>query len=128
MRLLKEVNIGNIEIVIKGEFERHDLSIGALTLSVDGREFILDVVQSYTDTPEKTGDGTTRITCDIEVDEDTFDECPYDITRDDLLNCEHNDLVRELFVDGDNFVNEIESITLYFEIDGQDYSMLINEE
>jgi hypothetical protein len=127
MKTIEGIKIGNLEVEIKGSVERHNVYLGALRLSVDGREFILDVVQSYTHTPEETGTGTTRITCDIEVDEDTFDECPYDITKDDMLDCEHNDLVRELFVDGEEEF-EVESITLYFEADGEDYQMKIDEE
>ena len=104
-----------------------DYDFGALTLAVDGREFILDVCQSYTDGPDMTGENTTRITLEVEVDEEIFDECPYDITKDDLLDCEHNDLTRELYVGG-NFENKILSITFYFEIDGQDYQMLLEQE
>lgn len=128
MKKIKGVKIGNIEVVLKGEKDdEKDYDFGALTLSCDDREFILDVCQSYTDGLEVTGDGTTRITLEVEVDEDTFDECPYNITKDDLLNAEHNDLVRELYVGG-TFENKIISITLYFEIDGQDYSLLIDQE
>lgn len=128
MKNIKGVKIGNVEVVLQGEKDdKKDYDFGALTLSCDGREFILDVCQSYTDGLEVTGDGTTRITLEVEVDEDIFDECPYDLTKDDLLSAEHNDLVRELYIGG-NFENEVVSITLYFEVDGQDYSLLINQE
>lgn len=123
MKKIKGVNIHNVEVLIKGTKERHDIDLGALTLRVDDREFILDVVQSYSD---ETEDGLI-ISCDLEVDEDTFDECPYNITKDDMLDCEHNDMVRELYVGGEvDF--EVVSITLYFDIDGQDYQMMIDEE
>ena len=123
MKTIEGVNIHNLEIVIKGTTERHNVDIGALTLRVDDREFILDVVQSYSDELE---DGL-RISCDLEVDEVTFDECPYNITKDDMLDCEHNDMVRELYVGGEvDF--EVESILLHFDIDGQDYQMVIDEE
>ena len=129
MKTIEWVNIHNLEVVIKGHVPRHDVDLGALILSVDGRKFILDVVQSYSnETEDMKGNPILRITCEIEVDEDTFDECPYDITKDDLLDAEHNDLVRTLFVgsDGDDF--EVESILLHFDIDGQDYQLLIDEE
>ena len=123
MKKIEGVNIHNLEVVIKGDVERHDVDLGALTLSVDGREFILDVVQSYTDDIE----GGMRISCDIEVDEETFDECPYNITKDDMLDCEHNDMIRELYVGGE-VEFEVESILLHFDIDGQDYQMVVDEE
>jgi hypothetical protein len=126
MKKIDGVNIHNLEVVVKGvDYHRNDVDLGALTLSVDGREFILDVVQSYSDELEE--DGTLRISCDIEADEDVFDECPYDITKDDLLDCEHNDLVRTLYVTGEEEF-EVVSITLYFDIDGQDYQMKIDED
>ena len=128
MKRIKGVKFGNVEVVLEGERDwSQDYDFGALTLKCEDREFILDVIQSYTDGTDITGNGTTRITLDVEPDEETFDECPYNLTKRDLLDCEHNDLVRELFIDG-TFENEIISITLYFEIDGQDYSMLINRE
>jgi hypothetical protein len=128
MKKIKGVNIGNIEVVIEGEKDdSKDYDFGALTLACEGREFILDVCQSYTDGPENTGENFTRITLDVEVDEETFDECPYNITKQDLLDCEHNDLTRELYFGG-NFENKVLSMTLYFEADGEDYSMLLEQE
>lgn len=123
MKTIEGVNIHNLEVEIKGDVQRHDIDLGALTLRVDDREFILDVVQSYSDEIE----GGLRISCDLEVDEDTFDECPYNITKDDILDCEHNDMVRELYVGGE-VEFEVVSILLHFDIDGQDYQMVIDED
>jgi hypothetical protein len=126
MKTIKGINIHNLEVVVKGkDILRHDVDLGALTLSVDGREFILDVVQSYSDEVE---DGTLRISCDVEGNEEEFDECPYDLTKDDLLDCEHNDLVRTLYVSGSEDF-EVVSITLYFDdCNGQDYQLKVNED
>jgi hypothetical protein len=129
MKEIKGINIHNLEVVIKGHLNRHDIDLGALTLSVDGREFILDVVQSYSDeTEDNDGNPILRISCDLEPDEDTFDECPYDLTKDDLLDAEHNDLVRTLYVGGEiDF--EVESILLHFDdCEGQDYQLEIDED
>ena len=133
MKVIEGINIHNLEVVVKGKnLKRHDIYLGGLTLSVDGREFILDVVQSYSDEIDEEifdEDVTIRITCEIESDEETFDECPYDLTKDDLLDCEHNDLVRTLFVDGDSTEFDVESIILHFDdCEGQDYQIKINEE
>jgi len=128
MKQIKGVSIGNIEVVVKGERNPNDdYDFGALTFNCQDREFILDVCQSYTDGPEMTGEDFTRITLEVEVDEDIFSECPYNITKEDLLDCEHNDLTRELYIGG-NFKNEILSITFYFEVDGQDYQMMLEQE
>ena len=115
-------------ISLQGEKDQSkDYDFGALTLRCEDREFIFDVRQSYTDGLEETGDGTTRITLEVEADEEVFPDCPYNLTKDDLLDCDHNNLVRELYVGG-NFENKINSITLYFEVDGQDYAMAIENE
>jgi len=128
MKKIKGVEFGNIEVVIEGERNWKDnYDFGALTLKCEDREFILDVCQSYTDGPDKTGEDFTRITLNIEVDEDIFSDCPYNITKEDLLDCEHNDLVRELYIGG-NFKNKIISMNLFFEVDGQDYQMKLEEE
>jgi hypothetical protein len=128
MKTIEDVKIGSIEVVIEGERNWDDeYDFGALTLKCEDREFILDVCQSYTDGPEATGENFTRITLDVEVDEDIFDECPYNITKQDLLDCEHNDLTRELYIGG-NFENKILSIDFFFEIDGQDYQMKLEQE
>lgn len=125
MKTIEGVTFGNIEVVISGKRDwSKDYDFGALTLKCEDREFILDVVQSYTD---EVGDGTTRITLEVETDEELFDTCPYNLTKQDLLDCEHNELVRELFIDG-TFENEILSITFFFEIDGQDYSISVDQE
>jgi hypothetical protein len=55
--------------------------LGAVTLSRDGREYILDVCQSYT-----TEKGDTEIECDLEVDRDMFEDCAFDLTMEDLYS------------------------------------------
>ena len=125
MKTIEGVTFGNVEVVLSGKRDwNQDYDFGALTLKREDREFILDVVQSYTD---EVGDGTTRITLEVESDEDIFSDCPYNLTKQDLLDCEHNELVKELFIGG-TFENEIVSITLFFEIDGQDYSISVDQE
>ena len=123
MKSIKGVLIDNLVVVIKGTTERGNVDLGALTLSVDGREFILDIVQSYSN---ETDDGL-HIVCDLEVDEETFAECPYDITKEDLLNYENNGLVRTLYVGGEEDFDVV-SIVLDFEVDGQHYQIGVDEE
>ena len=80
-----------------------DYDFGALTLSCDGREFILDVCQTYWD--ESSGD--ILINCKLEIDEDVFDECEYDLTATDLYS---NNLKAEFYLGGtfSNIVDHIE--------------------
>jgi len=78
---IKGIRMSNVEIIYKGKPDPDELYWGAVTVSRDGREFIWDVCQSYTD---DLG-GYYRTTLDIEADPEMF-ECSYDLTRDDLLS------------------------------------------
>jgi hypothetical protein len=127
MKCIEGINIHNLEVVLVGDVDRNLIDIGALTLSAEGREFILDVSQSYSDGVETTGDGTTRITCDLEVDEETFSECKYDFTKEDLLNGYDRDMT--LFLGSEDIDFTVKSITLHFDdCNGQDYQLQVNEE
>lgn len=126
--MIEGVNIHNLEVEIKGHVDRHIVDIGSLTLSVEDREYILDVTQSYSDHTENfSGEPILRLSCDLEVDRDTFEDCPYDITKHDLLDADHNDLNAELYVGGEEYF-EVEQILLHFDIDGQDYQIKVKEE
>lgn len=100
------VEILGVTVVLYGEIEENEtVDLGALTIKRDGREFILDVVQSY----RKFEGGFTTIETDLEKDEDTFEDCPYDITSTDLMS---DDLDIKFFIGGD-FSANIEHITLF---------------
>ena len=79
--------------------------LGAIYLSRDGREYILDVYQSYT-----TESGDTEIDCDLEVDKDTFEECAFDLTAEDLMS---SDLKATFYIATEL---EIDSMTLFVKI------------
>jgi len=76
---MKNPKIDNVEIlgltiVLYGETDNSPsvVDLGAVTIKREEREYILDVVQSYS-TPK---DGFTTIETDLERDDNTFDECP----------------------------------------------------
>jgi hypothetical protein len=128
MKTIEGVNIHNLEIVIIGTKERSDIDLGVLTLSLDDRNFMLNVAQSYSDVIEDLqGNPIIRINCELEVDEDIFEDCSYNITKEDLLNSENNNLVKTLYIGGDNDF-EVQSIVLHFEIDGEYQKLSIDEE
>jgi hypothetical protein len=52
-----------------------------LTLSRDGREYIVDGVQSYRD----FNNGETTISIDVKVDREVFCDCKYDLKETDFL-------------------------------------------
>ena len=79
---IDKVEILSLEIELYGERNNtHDIDLGALTLKCKGREYILDVTQSYT----TIDGGFTHIRCDLEKDEDTFPDCKYDLNVIDLM-------------------------------------------
>ena len=98
----------NTKFSLKITFDRfltENPYLGAVTLQREGREYILDVVQSYTYDDEDCA-GATEIQCDLEVDEDTFGECPYDLTLEDLMS---EDISAEFFIE-DEETFEVEEI------------------
>jgi hypothetical protein len=125
MKKIEGINIHNLEVTIDRKVESGNMNIGALTLEIEDRAFILDVVQTYHDDIEGN---KTRVTCELEVDEDTFFECPYNVTKEDILNARHNNLKRTLYIDGEvDF--EVELIILHFDdCNGQDYQIEVVEE
>ena len=104
---IKGVRISNVEIVYKNdEYKEEKPYYGALSVTHEGRMFIWDTYQSYTD---KLIDNRTSVTLDLEVDTDMFGDCFYDLTLSDLF--ESSD--RTLFIEGEDDT-EIESIDLFF--------------
>ena len=81
---IDNVEILSLEIELYGErTNTTEIDLGALYLSCEGREYILDVTQSYT----TIEGGFTHIRCDLERDDDTFppSEHKYDLKNVDLL-------------------------------------------
>jgi hypothetical protein len=113
---MKNVKVDGVEVLgltVKlwdGRHDDEDYDFGALTLSCDGREFILDVCQTYWD----FSSGDSEISCDLEVDKDVFEDCEYDLTKEDLYS---NELTAEFYLGG-TFSNHVESITLFIKSGG----------
>jgi hypothetical protein len=101
------VEILSLDIVLVGEKDV-ETDLGAVTISCEGREYILDVCQSYS----KFENGLTTIETDLERDDEVFGECPYDITAVDLMS---SDLKVEFYIATEN---EIESMTLFVRFGG----------
>lgn len=97
------VEVLSLEIKLYGERENNtEIDLGGLTLSNNGREYILDVVQSFT----TVEGGFTTIRCELERDNETFPDCKYDLTATDLMS-----YVKPVF-----YINselEIENMTLF---------------
>jgi len=101
--------------------------LGAVTLKRDGREFILDVCKSYQYDDDDCCSGTT-IQCDLEVDKDTFEDCPFDLTVEDLLS---EDIYAEFYISSENEEDgefEVERMTLNFTIDGENKKIKVVED
>lgn len=112
---MRNPKIDNVEIisltaVLYGERnDEHEIDLGSLTIKREGREYILDVVQSYTEVK----DGFTTIETDLERDDETFAECPYDITAEDMMA---DDLFVEFYIASDL---EVENLTLFVRFGGE---------
>jgi hypothetical protein len=78
----------SIPIIKKIPYEGFVLNIGALTLSLGGRNFILDSTDTNYNNPKKKGKNFTFET-ELSVDLDTFEEGEeynYNLTEKDLKN------------------------------------------
>jgi hypothetical protein len=105
------VEILSLEIELYGErTDEHEIDLGALYLSNEGREYVLDATQSYT----TVEGGFTKIKVDLEVDFDTFPKSdhPYDLTATDLFD---NSLKASFYIASDL---SVESISLFVKQDG----------
>ena len=81
---IKGVEILSLEIELYGEATNTtEIDLGALYLSCEGREYLLDVVQSV----RTFEGGFTHIRCDLERDDEIFptEEHKYDLTGVDLM-------------------------------------------
>lgn len=109
---IEGVEILGLTIVLYGEVtDDEEVDLGAVTISRDNREYIVDVVQSN----RVFEDGFTTIEAQLKEDVETFDECPYDITAEDLMS---NDLEVTFYIGGD-FSATIEHMTLYVRFGGE---------
>lgn len=109
---MKNVIILGAQVVFNGDINNSDLEegFGAIRLNCDGREYILDVVYS---TWASELDETT-VALDLEVDKETFEDCKYDLTENDLQS---NNLISTIFI---GEVHDIlKSATLFVKIGGE---------
>ena len=102
-----DVAISHITIKISKELENVTfLDVGGVYLSCEGREYIMDISDSCWDIE----DGVTEITCGLKtIDEyDIFEECPFDLTGEDLFN---SSLKASVYVGDEEGVTQGEEMT-----------------
>jgi len=123
MRTIKidGVEILGVSIHFDTKVDRNLYDLGAVTLSHEDREFILDVAESTLDTE---GNGTV-IECVLEIDKDIFGECKYDLTALDLYS---NTLKAEMFVGGEDAEEEPEYISLFIKDGGSVKAIDVEQE
>jgi hypothetical protein len=105
---MKNVEILGLTIVIDGDHVKTEIDLGCVTLSRQGREYILDPIQSYRNFEH----GETKIEVDLEVDKETFPDCKFDLEDVDLIA---NDLKAEFYF---RCETDWEYATLFVKING----------
>lgn len=87
---MDSIKDGKIEVIFTSlEFEfdynidlGNDINLGSITLECEGREYILDVVNTI-----KIRDTAgSNLSCEIEKDEELFSDCKYDLKVEDIFN------------------------------------------
>lgn len=117
---MENVEILGVEVSFYCEVNRSNYDFGSLNLECEGREFVLDVVQTYY---EDDSEGGSTIECEVEVDFDTFPKTEvkgeeynssnlYNLEAEDFFN---KNLKATLFI-GDEYEEEPESITLFVKV------------
>lgn len=103
---IDDVAISHVTITISKEVEVTLLDLGSVTLSCEGREYILDISDSCWDFEN----GFTEITCGLKTfdEDDIFEECKFDLTKDDLFSYSLNGTI---FVGDDERITEGEEMT-----------------
>lgn len=106
-------NILNVVVTYYGNEINTSINFGSLLLENEGREFILDVCNSYREF--KPYDYETTITLYLEIDKETFENCNFDLTQDDLLS---NSLSAKIFIDSEELTANETTRTLFVSVDG----------
>ena len=105
----QRINVSFLGVEVKFEvpIDRNDYDLGRIVLENEGRNFALDVYQSYTNQENDT------IFCDVHTDFDILstDEYNYQLSAEDLMFGAKG----TMFV-GDSFEEVPQSITLFVKI------------
>ncbi len=94
------VEILHATISIMGEVHVASLDLGAVRLNCEGREYALDITDSFWEVE----DGCTEISCVLTtVDEyECFEDCKFDLTKEDLFS---SDLTGTIFI-GEDYLED----------------------
>jgi len=113
--MINEDYIESFAVYTNGTQATNLLDLGYITLRCKGRSFIIDTGTSHW----FIEDGTTRTEYKLVFIEDDefkdFDDSDFDLSNEDLLDGE---LVVTVWVDGEEFEDEIMSMTLTVDVDG----------
>jgi len=104
---IDDVAISHVTISLSKEIDNVSfLDLGAVYLSCEGREYILDITDSSWDIE----DGCTEITCGLTTmdEDDIFEDCKFDLTGEDLFS---SFLKGSVFVGDEDGVTEGEEMT-----------------
>lgn len=108
---IKGIKFLQVVLSFDTPIDRNLYDLGSVHLDCEGRTFILDVCQSY------TNENRTEIMCELEVDTDTFpvgEESEYDLTAVDLVV---NKTTGTLYI-GDEYEETPDSVTLFIKSGG----------
>ncbi len=85
-------NVIDIQIDLFGNHLNTDIDLGSITLKLNDKEFIFDIIQSYRELDDE--EENTTITVEVEIDKKTFPDCKFDLNQLDLLS---NALTGEIY-------------------------------
>ena len=108
---MKGIEFLNVSIIIDEIIDIDEIDLGAITLTCDNREYIVDIVESdFTFINNQT-----IVKCKVTEDRELFSECKYDLLPEDFIN---SNLQATIYVGYDDELMETESQTLFIKFEG----------
>lgn len=110
--MIKTQNFCGLFVYTDGTQSTNFLNVGYITLRCKDRCFVIDAGKYYI-FPEES---ITRTEYNVFlIDSEEYKECAFDLTEEDLLD---DELVVSVWIDGEEFEDEVTSITLAVDING----------
>ena len=110
--MIKQENFDGLVIYTDGTQNTNLLDVGYVNLRCKGRSFVIDTGESYRYPEEAVNRTEYKV---FLVDPEEYKDNAFDLTTEDLLD---DELVVTVWIDGEEFEDDVTSILLSVDVDG----------